>query len=83
MTGRRLAALAAAASLVVGLAACASGGSGDEPGALVVYSGRSESLVGPLLAQIEDSTGIDLEVRYASTPEMAAQIGRASCRERV
>ncbi|HMT48766.1 iron ABC transporter substrate-binding protein [Dietzia sp. UBA5065] len=81
MTGRRLAALAAAASLVVGLAACASGGSGDEPGALVVYSGRSESLVGPLLAQIEDSTGIDLEVRYASTPEMAAQIaeeGQAS-----
>ena len=71
MIGRRLSALAAAGSLMLGLAACAPGA---DPDTLVVYSGRSESLVGPLLAQIEESTGIDLEVRYASTPEMAAQI---------
>lgn len=68
---RRLAAIAAMGSLVLGLTACTSG---SDPDALVVYSGRSEKLVGPLLAQIEESTGIDLEVRYASTPEMAAQI---------
>lgn len=74
MTRRRIAAIAAAASLVLGLAACTSGGPGDDSDTLVVYSGRSENLVGPLLAQIEESTGIDLEVRYASTPEMAAQI---------
>ena len=74
MTRRRLAAIAAAASLVLGLTACTTGGSGDDSDALVVYSGRSENLVGPLLARIEESTGIDLEVRYASTPEMAAQI---------
>ncbi|MBB1032064.1 iron ABC transporter substrate-binding protein [Dietzia sp. SLG310A2-38A2] len=79
MMRRRLAAIAAAGSLVVGLAACTTDGAGDD--ALVVYSGRSENLVGPLLAQIEENTGIDLEVRYASTPEMAAQIaeeGQAS-----
>lgn len=74
MMRRRFAAFAAAGSLVVGLAACTTGGSGDESDALVVYSGRSENLVGPLMAEIEESTGIDLEVRYASTPEMAAQI---------
>lgn len=74
----RLAAIVTAASLVFGLAACTSGDGSD---AVLVYSGRSENLVGPLLAEIEQSTGIDLEVRYASTPEMAAQIaeeGQAS-----
>lgn len=71
MMRRRLAAIAATGSLVLGLTACTTGSDSD---ALVVYSGRSEKLVGPLLTQIEESTGIDLEVRYASTPEMAAQI---------
>lgn len=74
MVLRRVAALAAAGSLVVGLAACTTDGAGDDSDALVVYSGRSETLVGPLMERIEDSTGLDLEVRYASTPEMAAQI---------
>lgn len=69
---RRVAALAATGSLVLGLAACTS--DSDESDALVLYSGRSESLVAPLIEQISDSTGVDIEVRYASTPEMAAQI---------
>ncbi|MFI8695913.1 iron ABC transporter substrate-binding protein [Dietzia maris] len=69
---RRVAALAAAGSLVLGLAACTS--DSDESDALVLYSGRSESLVAPLIEQISESTGVDIEVRYASTPEMAAQI---------
>ena len=72
---RRVAALAAAGSLVLGLAACTS--DSDESDALVLYSGRSESLVAPLIEQISDSTGVDIEVRYASTPEMAAQIEQA------
>ena len=72
MTLRRLAALAVAGSLALGLAACTSGSGEDEP--LVVYSGRSESLVAPLITQISESAGVDIEVRYASTPEMAAQL---------
>ncbi|MDX2356705.1 iron ABC transporter substrate-binding protein [Dietzia sp. PP-33] len=81
MMRRRLTAIAAAGSLVVGLAACTTDDSAGDSDALVVYSGRSENLVGPLFAQIEESTGLDLEVRYSSTPEMAAQIaeeGQAS-----
>jgi iron(III) transport system substrate-binding protein len=43
-------------------------------GTLVVYSGRSEELVGPILAEFETQSGIDLEVRYGDTAELAATI---------
>ncbi|WP_116953175.1 extracellular solute-binding protein [Jiangella endophytica] len=44
----------------------------DEP--LVVYSGRDEELVGPLLEQFEDASGRTVDVRYAGTTELAAQL---------
>ncbi|MDP6667550.1 MAG: iron ABC transporter substrate-binding protein, partial [Dehalococcoidia bacterium] len=46
----------------------------DAPGSLVVYSGRSESLVGPIIQQFEDATGIDVSAKYGSTAEIAATL---------
>jgi iron(III) transport system substrate-binding protein len=54
----------------------AGGGSGSQASEqkLVVYSGRAEALVGPLLADFERRTGIALEVRYGESAELAATI---------
>jgi iron(III) transport system substrate-binding protein len=43
-------------------------------GTLVIYSGRSEELVGPVFEQFEERTGIDVQVRYGDTAELAATI---------
>lgn len=45
-----------------------------ESDTLVVYSGRAEELVGPVFAAFEEASGVDLDVRYGDTAEMAAQI---------
>jgi iron(III) transport system substrate-binding protein len=43
-------------------------------GSLVIYSGRSEELVGPLFEQFEEESGVDVQVRYGDTAELAATI---------
>ena len=59
--------------LASGLALAACGGS-DAEGPLVVYSGRGEELVSPLIERFEVESGITLEVRYAGSNELAATL---------
>lgn len=41
---------------------------------VTVYSGRNESLIGPILERFEAGTEIEVEVRYGETAEMAATL---------
>ena len=64
-------ALAAAVMLLPTATAC--GFFADEAG-LVIYSGRNEALVKPLLDRLEKSLGTSVEVRYGDSAELAAQL---------
>ena len=41
---------------------------------LTVYAGRSESLLGPILTQFSEETGVELEILYGDTAGLASQI---------
>jgi iron(III) transport system substrate-binding protein len=64
-------AAALAAVSVFGLAGCAPS---DADGDFVVYVGRSETLIQPLIDQYVAQTGVEVQVRYAGSAELAAQI---------
>ena len=41
---------------------------------LTIYSGRGESLIGPLIQKFQDDTGVEVQVKYAKTSQLALTI---------
>jgi iron(III) transport system substrate-binding protein len=78
MRSSRVIALSAGLAAALTLAACTANPEAAEStstagdGSLTVYAGRSESLIGPLLEQFTEDTGIEVDVRYATSPELNA-----------
>lgn len=62
--------VATVATLVLS-AACSSD---SDDNTLVLYSGRNEDLVGPILEQFTEQTGIEIELRGGDSGELAAQL---------
>ena len=65
--------LGAALVAVVGLGAVPACSSSDS-GELVIYSGRTQDLIEPLLEDFADESGIDIAVRYGETADLALLI---------
>lgn len=66
MNLRRLTSAALLSVLVATTAACGK----DEPD-LTIYSGRTDDLIGPLLEQFSADTGIEVEVKYGQSADLA------------
>ena len=48
--------------------------SSENAGKLIIYSGRGEKLIDPIIEQFSEVTGIEVSVKYAKTPELAATL---------
>ncbi len=68
MRTRSSALVVAALTVVATLTGC--GSDAD----LVIYSGRSEELVGPLIEDMEEQLDVTIDVRYGDSAELAAQL---------
>lgn len=75
---KHLVALVVAVAALAALPACT-----DDGGELIVYSGRNQNLIGPLLEEFAAETGIDIRVKYGDTSELLPTLLEEGDRTRV
>ena len=71
---RAVSALCAVALVAAGLTGCAAESSEKSDGHITVYSGRVLGLVGRVVKNFEDQTGIKVHVRYGATDALARRL---------
>jgi len=59
---------------VVAACGAGNGNTGEGDGPLIIYSGRSEELVQPLIDIFTEESGVDVEIRYSGSTELAATL---------
>lgn len=74
MSGSRMLRAGAAVLLAAVTVALIAGCGGKSEETLVIYSGRSETLVAPIIKQFSDLTGIKTEVKYGDTAALASTL---------
>jgi iron(III) transport system substrate-binding protein len=67
---RRNSFLAAAVLAATTFATAMPAAASDDGGTVVIYSGRTEELVRPILDRFVEETGIDVQVRYGNTSDL-------------
>jgi iron(III) transport system substrate-binding protein len=63
------------ATLATAVGMVAAAGCGGDRDALTIYTGRTESLVAPLLEEFSEENDIPIDVRYGDTNDLALLIG--------